>query len=246
MPPISELPINRFCGAEAVTLWECRLPKKTVVLCLQRQGTGLKRLSVREVTPQTKIRELVHGGQPGVYMDYENTPNGDASLKITTPAVIYTLIDPLHDQSILEVSQKHGSKRRTCQNPNQTLMLNYTIAFFRKFGLKKNDSHRSDVNSDATDHADITNSLQALELADKELRQVKDHAELEVKMLSKTWTVAQNQAVWRLYGAAQRFFFRLFRIRVHHQRRGPMEYLLANRSRKKSLHRVSSSFAIGC
>ncbi|WP_308387748.1 hypothetical protein [Acidithiobacillus sp. AMEEHan] len=137
--PEKHLPDNKFCGEKAVTLWECGLPKKTVVLCLQRQGKGLEHLGLRAANSQGKVQELARGGQPGVQMDYVIAANGDTSLRMTTPTANYMLIDLARARSELEVTL--AGQRKTqhyiCKYGNQTLALNYNLSLFRQFGLAK-------------------------------------------------------------------------------------------------------------
>jgi hypothetical protein len=129
--PYDDLPKNRYCGAKALTLWECALPKQTLVLCLAQQGAGAARLAVRKIDSAGKEYRIVDGGQPGVRLQYESDPNGDASLSFIGPKRELTLIDPLRGDSLYEQTEDGKTRRYACRNPNQTLSLNYTQALMQ-------------------------------------------------------------------------------------------------------------------
>jgi len=133
LPPVpyDDLPPNRYCGAKALTLWECALPKQTIVLCLAQQGAGATRFAVRRIDAAGKEYRIVDGGQPGVRLQYESYPNGDASLRFIGPKRRVTLIDPLRGASLYEQTEDGKKQRYACRNPNQTLSLNYTRALMQ-------------------------------------------------------------------------------------------------------------------
>lgn len=114
-----------------MTLWECVLPKQTLVLCLAQQGTGAARLGIRKVDAAGKGYRILDGGQPDVRLQYESDPNGDASLRFIGPERSVTLIDPLRGASMYEQTQDGKTQRYARRNPNQTLSLNYTQALMQ-------------------------------------------------------------------------------------------------------------------
>ena len=127
-------PPSRVCGAGALTLWECRLPRQRVALCLAAKGQGAERLQVLRADKAGRM-ELLAAGGGGTKLRYEMSPNGDASLEFLRDGRQVLLIDPLRGPSILE-QEMHGKVQRSeCRNPNQTLSLNHTVALLRALGI---------------------------------------------------------------------------------------------------------------
>jgi len=130
--PKDALPNNKYCGKQAVTLWECPLGKDTLVLCASQVKKAPGVLSVHRILASGTNRELVSSAQPDVKVHLENEMNGDASLAFTQGKREWTLIDPLRGPSIYEYGDGRSTQRQECGAPNQTLSLNYTVALIKQ------------------------------------------------------------------------------------------------------------------
>lgn len=131
----ADFPSSPLCRPPEVTLWTCTVRHKTYSLCAQGGAvTGDSHVQYRVQDRQGRIvlRYPEPMRAPGSAFAYETSANGDAEVDFSIGGTSYSLVDPLRGVSRIFV-EKAGREvaHLRCDEGNQSLQLNDTIAFMR-------------------------------------------------------------------------------------------------------------------
>lgn len=135
-----QYPVSPLCASDEITLWTCEGRKKIYSLCSSREVTATTgyiqyRAGNRQKVP---FQFPAQKRQPKGTFEYESSITGDAMVTFKNGDFTYDLYDPLRDASYIVVSRGTGNEKGTqisCDNPNQSLQLNYTIKMMREAGI---------------------------------------------------------------------------------------------------------------
>lgn len=130
---------SRLCTPKEVTLWTCTARHKTFSLCAQ--GGAVNSDSYIQYRVQDRQGRMVLRypdplRAPRSAFAYAYSANGDAEVDFSIGAYSYSLVDPLRGVSLLFVDKAGKTVAHlTCDQGNQSLQLNDTIAFMRALGV---------------------------------------------------------------------------------------------------------------
>lgn len=127
-----QYPTSALCTPAEITLWTCETKKKTYSLCSSHEVT--------EHTGYIQYRAGHRGHAAFRFPETQQPPtglfklnmiaNGNATMTFNNGGYAYTLFDDLRGPSAILVDKRGNASNETqiaCLNPNQSLMLNYTI-----------------------------------------------------------------------------------------------------------------------
>jgi hypothetical protein len=131
----SDFPSSPLCKPREVTLWTCTARRRIYSLCAQK-GALSERLAIQYRVRDQHGRTVFRYPEPmrgaSAAFAYEVSANGDAEVDFTIGKTTYSLVDPLRDVSFLSIV-RDGKERshRTCDEGNQSLQLNDTMALMK-------------------------------------------------------------------------------------------------------------------
>ncbi len=124
-----------LCKPREVTLWTCTARHRTYSLCAQ-DGALSDRIAIQYRVRDRQGKTVFRYPEPmraaSSAFAYEVSANGDAEVEFTIGKTTYSLVDPLRDVSFLSIV-RGGRERshRTCDEGNQSLQLNDTMALMK-------------------------------------------------------------------------------------------------------------------
>lgn len=136
---VSDYPSSPLCKPAEVTLWTCTARHQTFSLCAQR-GPASRHTAIQYRVRDRSGRIVLRYPDPPraarSAFTYLSSANGDAEVDFSIGAYGYSLVDPLRDVSFISVV-KDGKEvsHLSCDEGNQSLQLNDTIALVKALGL---------------------------------------------------------------------------------------------------------------
>ncbi|OIQ93874.1 hypothetical protein GALL_241610 [mine drainage metagenome] len=131
----ADFPSSPLCQPNEVTLWTCTVGHKRYSLCASggavRRGSYIQ-YRARDRRGKTVLRYPDPLRAPAAAFAYAYSATGDAEVDFSIDGYSYSLVDPLRGVSMLFV-EKAGKElaHLTCDEGNQSLQLNDTIALMR-------------------------------------------------------------------------------------------------------------------
>ena len=135
----ADFPSSPLCQPNEVTLWTCTVRHERFSLCAS--GGAVRRESYIQYRAQDRqgriaLRYPDPLRAPASAFAYAYAANGDAEVDFAIGSYSYSLVDPLRGTSVLFVD-KAGKElaHLRCDEGNQSLQLNDTIALMRDLGV---------------------------------------------------------------------------------------------------------------
>ena len=135
----SDFPSSPLCRPNEVTLWTCTVRHQRFSLCAS--SGALSPASYIQYRAQDRHGRIVLRypeplRAPGSAFAYAYSATGDAEVDFSIGAYSYSLVDPLRGVSLLFVDRA-GTEvaRHSCDEGNQSLQRNDTIALMRALGV---------------------------------------------------------------------------------------------------------------
>lgn len=131
----ADFPSSPLCRPPELTLWTCTVRHTTYSLCAQGGAVTSDshvQYRVRDRHGRMVLRYPEPLRAPSSAFAYEYSANGDAEVDFSIGGYSYSLVDPLRGVSriFVEKAGREVSHLR-CDEGNQSLQLNDTIAFMR-------------------------------------------------------------------------------------------------------------------